>query len=101
MRPPRPGRLRQEQARSRQDAMTWQRLRSVDPAIGSQRRTGDFANGIRCYSDPLVNAGSEVTTSVAIEQVVPNAHRYRNIALKRLVEKGVLREDQGRFLWVF
>jgi len=49
----------------------------------------------------LVNAGSEVTTSVAIEQVAPNAHRYRNIALKRLVEKGVLREDEGRFLWVF
>ena len=45
--------------------------------------------------------GAKVTTSVAIEQVAPNAHRYRNIALKRLVEKGVLREDEGRFLWVF
>jgi glyoxylase-like metal-dependent hydrolase (beta-lactamase superfamily II) len=33
--------------------MTWQRLRSVDPATGSQRRTGNFANGIRCYSDPV------------------------------------------------
>src|SRR5215213_35818 len=32
--------------------MTWRQLRSVDPATGNQRRTGDFANGIRCYSDP-------------------------------------------------
>ena len=31
--------------------MTWQRLRSVDPATGSQRRTGDFANGIRYDPD--------------------------------------------------
>lgn len=23
----------------------------MTPATGSQRRTGDFANGIRCYSD--------------------------------------------------
>ena len=41
-----------EQACSRQDATTWQRLRLVNPATGSQRRTGDFANSIRCYSDP-------------------------------------------------
>ena len=41
------------------------------------------------------------TTSGAIERITSNAHLYRDIALKRLVEKGVLREEEGRFLWVF
>jgi Golgi phosphoprotein 3 len=49
----------------------------------------------------LVASGSDVTTSAAIEQITLNARRYRDIALKRLIEKGVLREEEGRFLWVF
>ena len=49
----------------------------------------------------LAAAGSDATTSAAIERITSNAHNYRDIALKRLVEKGVLREEEGRFLWVF
>jgi Golgi phosphoprotein 3 len=49
----------------------------------------------------LATAGSDATTSAAIERITSNAHSYRDIALKRLVEKGVLREEEGRFLWVF
>jgi golgi phosphoprotein 3 len=49
----------------------------------------------------LVAAGSDATTSAAIERITLNARSYRDIALKRLVERGVLREEEGRFLWVF
>jgi golgi phosphoprotein 3 len=49
----------------------------------------------------LTQAGSDVTTSAAIERITLNTRRYRDIALKRLIEKGVLREEEGRFLWVF
>jgi hypothetical protein len=49
----------------------------------------------------LTENGEEGTTSAAIERITLNAGRYRDIALKRLVEKGVLREEEGRFLWVF
>lgn len=49
----------------------------------------------------LSEGGSETTTSAAIERIALNAHRYRSIALQRLVAKGVLREEEGRFLWVF
>ena len=49
----------------------------------------------------LVSEGNEATTSAAIELIALNAGRYRDVALKRLVEKGVLREEEGRFLWVF
>ncbi|MGE0260433.1 MAG: GPP34 family phosphoprotein [Alphaproteobacteria bacterium] len=49
----------------------------------------------------LVSDGNEATTSAAIELIALNAGRYRDVALKRLVEKGVLREEEGRFLWVF
>ena len=41
------------------------------------------------------------TTSAAIERITLNANRYRDIALRRLVGKGVFREEEGRFLWVF
>jgi hypothetical protein len=49
----------------------------------------------------LNKAGDEMTTSGAIERITLHAHRYRGIALRRLVEKGVLREAADRFLWVF
>jgi Golgi phosphoprotein 3 len=49
----------------------------------------------------LAESDGETTTSAAIERITLNARRYRDIALRRLVEKGVLREEEGRFLWVF
>jgi hypothetical protein len=49
----------------------------------------------------LAGAGSDVTTSAAIELVTLDARKYRERALQRLVQKGVLREQEGRFLWVF
>lgn len=42
-----------------------------------------------------------VTISAAIERIALNARQYREKALRRLVGKGVLREEEGRFLWVF
>ncbi len=49
----------------------------------------------------LVSTGTELTTSAAIERVAMDCRRYRETALKRLVDKGILRENAGRFLWVF
>jgi Golgi phosphoprotein 3 len=49
----------------------------------------------------LTADGDDTTTSGAIERISLNARRYRDLALRRLVEKGVLREEEGRFLWVF
>ena len=49
----------------------------------------------------LAAAGAELTAGTAVERVTLNARRYRDRALMRLVEKGVLRLEEGRFLWVF
>ena len=49
----------------------------------------------------LVASGGDLTTGAAIERITLNARHYRDIALRRLVEKGVLREEEGRCLWVF
>ena len=49
----------------------------------------------------LASAKGDITTGTAIERVTVNARQYQDRALKRLVEKGILREENGRFLWVF
>ena len=49
----------------------------------------------------LPAAGTDMTANAAIERVTLNARPYKDKALRRLVEKGVLREEEGRFLWVF
>jgi hypothetical protein len=49
----------------------------------------------------LAAGDSEMTTAAAIEQVTMNARNYQERALKRLIEKRILREEAGRFLWVF
>jgi hypothetical protein len=49
----------------------------------------------------LVKAGAGLTAAAAIERVTIGARQYQDRALKRLVEKGILREGDGRFLWVF
>jgi len=49
----------------------------------------------------LASEGSELTTAAAIEQVTFSARSFQDRALKRLIEKGILREENGRFLWVF
>jgi golgi phosphoprotein 3 len=66
----------------------------VDP-----RPTGDDILDDALNSLPP--AGSDVATSTAIEQVASNAGRWRQEALRRLVQKGVLCDQEGRFLWVF
>jgi len=42
-----------------------------------------------------------LTAAAALELVTPNAGKYQQEALRRLVAKGILREGDGRFLWVF
>jgi hypothetical protein len=49
----------------------------------------------------LAASGDGQTVAGAIEQVSQSARRYHETALKRLVAKGVLREENGRWLWVF
>lgn len=36
-----------------------------------------------------------------IDRLAPEAERIRELSLKRLIERGILREEEGRFLWVF
>lgn len=43
----------------------------------------------------------EVTTGTAIERIGGHADNYRAKALDHLVQKGILRQRDGRFLWVF
>jgi golgi phosphoprotein 3 len=49
----------------------------------------------------LAAAGPELTTVAALELITLDAAKYQERAVKRLVEKGILREENGRFLWVF
>jgi Golgi phosphoprotein 3 len=49
----------------------------------------------------LAAAGPELTTVAALELITLEAGKYQERAVKRLVEKGILREENGRFLWVF
>lgn len=36
-----------------------------------------------------------------IDCLAPEAERIRELSLQRLIERGILREEEGRFLWVF
>ena len=49
----------------------------------------------------LGEAGAGLSAAAALERITVNAEQYQETALKRLVAKGILREDDGRFLWVF
>ena len=49
----------------------------------------------------LAAADGELSTAGALELVTGNAEKYQQRAIERLVAKGVLREEDGRFLWVF
>jgi anti-anti-sigma factor len=49
----------------------------------------------------LTEAGAGLDTAAAIDTVSAGAEQYREDALRRLVAKGILREESGRFLWIF
>lgn len=49
----------------------------------------------------LAAAGAELSAAAAIERITVNAGKYQASALRHLVAKGILREQDGRFLWVF
>ncbi|HEV8681060.1 MAG TPA: GPP34 family phosphoprotein [Stellaceae bacterium] len=49
----------------------------------------------------LAEAGAELSTASALELITLNAGGYQERAVQRLVAKGILREENGRFLWVF
>ena len=49
----------------------------------------------------LGEAGGEVTADAVLERISVNGEKYQEMALKRLIAKGILREENGRFLWVF
>ncbi len=44
---------------------------------------------------------SELTTADALGRITGDAEKYQELAVRRLIEKGILREEDGRFLWVF
>lgn len=49
----------------------------------------------------LVQSGAGVTVSAAVEGLAAYAEGYKEKALHRLVAHKILREENGRFLWVF
>jgi golgi phosphoprotein 3 len=49
----------------------------------------------------VAEAGSEMSAGAVLDRISVNGEKYQEIALKRLVAKGILREESGRFLWVF
>ena len=49
----------------------------------------------------LAAAPAELSTGAAIERISNNAGKYQEQALEHLKTKGILREADGRFLWVF
>jgi len=49
----------------------------------------------------LAETPGELSAGAVLEQVSVNGEKYQEMALKRLLAKGVLREENGRFLWVF
>ncbi len=49
----------------------------------------------------LAEAGAQLSAAGALELISVNSGKYRERAVKRLVAKGILREEDGRFLWVF
>jgi Golgi phosphoprotein 3 len=49
----------------------------------------------------LGQAGTGLSVAAALERISANAEKYQEKALKRLLAKGILREEGGRFLWVF
>ncbi len=49
----------------------------------------------------LIAAGNSLSRSEAVERITLNARKYQENALHRLVARGILREQDGRFLWVF
>jgi len=36
-----------------------------------------------------------------IDRLAPEAERIRELSLERLIERGILKQEEGRFLWVF
>ena len=49
----------------------------------------------------LAETDGELNASTGLERISVNGEKYQEMALKRLIAKGVLREENGRFLWVF
>ncbi len=49
----------------------------------------------------LAAAGAGLSTAAALECITVNAGKYREKALRHLVARGILREENGRLLWVF
>ena len=49
----------------------------------------------------LGDMGGDLRAAAVLERISVNGEKYQEMALKRLIAKGVLREENGRFLWVF
>jgi hypothetical protein len=49
----------------------------------------------------LVETGGELGAAAVLERISVNGEKYQEMALKHLLAKGILREENGRFLWVF
>jgi Golgi phosphoprotein 3 len=49
----------------------------------------------------VAEAGGDMSPAAVLERVSTNGEKYQEIALQRLLVKGILREEKGRFLWVF
>src|SRR5699024_7373615 len=45
--------------------------------------------------------GQERSVRDWIDYLAPEADSIRELSLQRLIDRGILREEEGRFLWVF
>jgi hypothetical protein len=78
-------------------------LNRIDTDVQHLMLVSSAPTGDDILDDALshVRGGPDLTVVSVLEQLADRAETYRERALKRLVEKRILREEEGRFLWVF
>ncbi|HLS69715.1 MAG TPA: GPP34 family phosphoprotein [Kiloniellales bacterium] len=77
-----------------------QKLMLVDPTpVGEP--APDHILALIVAAEKAAESGNERTIRDWIDHLAPEADRIRELSLQRLIERGILREEEGRFLWVF
>jgi golgi phosphoprotein 3 len=70
--------------------------------IADPRPTGDdILDDVLARLVELAGPGAALDTAAALETIGDHAATYRQHALARLLAKGILREEEGRFRWMF
>lgn len=77
-----------------------ERLTVVDPRPTGDDILDDVLSAIVATQDKAA-AASQFDISEALYNAATDADIYRERALKRLIQRGILKEENGRHLWVF